>query len=253
MAVTPLLKWFEKPDGELAYIKISNKMNAKNQSEANTTNEPNEGLIFDFSESKQKVQTIFAKDESWFVAKDICIILGLSNVTKSLSNLDNDEKLTLPLVRSGQIREVNCVNESGLYNLIFKSRKKEAKSFRKWVTKDVLPNLRKKGYYAMHQKQKNDFIDARDIPFYTKPINGYNVRCIDINGIVWVVINDANKAIHSSTSSNQLAKKLNARQYLAQKIWLFGNTHPAWCTNELGLQLLLAGSRKFSNQLNLSI
>jgi prophage antirepressor-like protein len=140
-----------------------------------------------------------------------------------------------------------------VYRLIIKSTLPKAQAFERWVMEDVLPTLRKKGFYAMHHQQKSDFIDARDVPFYAKPINGYNVRCIEVENAVWVVINDANKAIHSSTSSNQLAKKLNIKQILAKKIWLFGNTHPAWCTNELGLQLLLAGSRKFSNQLNLAL
>lgn len=209
-------------------------------------------LAFQFSATKQEVRSLTIDAEPFFVAKDVCDILELPNTSMALSKLDSDEKLTSKILMSGQNRKMWLVSESGLYALIMRSNKPEARIFRKWVTKDVLPSIRKKGFYSV-ARSKTDFIDARDIPYYTKPINGYNVRCIDVNGIVWVVINDANKAIHSSTSSNQLAKKLNARQSLAQKIWLFGNTHPAWCTNELGLQLLLAGSRKFNNQLNLPI
>ncbi len=221
---------------------------------AKTIKKPQEVMTFQFSESKRKVQSTYHQDTPYFVATDICNILGLGNVTRALSSLDDDEKLPLPIVRAGQTRMVNCVNESGLYNLIFKSRKKEAKAFKKWVTSEVLPTLRKKGYYAMHRPQQN-FIDARDIPFYTKQINGYSVRCIELNNTVWVVVNDVNKSIHSSTSSNQVAKKLNAKQELAIKVWLYGNTHPAWCTNQLGLQLILAGSRKLqdANQLKLGI
>jgi prophage antirepressor-like protein len=192
------------------------------------------------------------ENEAWTVAKDICDILDLSDVNKTLEKLDNDEKLTRKIFVSGQNRKMWLVNESGLYALIMRSNKPEAKAFRKWVTSEVLPAIRKKGYYGM-QQHTNNYLDARDIPFFTKSINGYNVRCIELKDGVWVVINDANKAIHSSTGSNQLAKKLNARQQLAKKIWLFGNTHPAWCTNQLGLELLLAGSRKFSNQLNLAL
>jgi prophage antirepressor-like protein len=62
--------------------------------------------------------------------------------------LEDDEHLTLPLVRAGQSRTVNVVNESGLYALIFQSRKPVAKKFRKWVTSDVLPAIRKTGYYS---------------------------------------------------------------------------------------------------------
>ena len=81
------------------------------------------------------------------------------------------------------------------------------------------------------------------------------MRSITLKGTTWVSVNDCNQAIHSSTGSFQVAKKLNARQQLAIKIWLFGNTHPAWFTNELGVQLILSGSRKLRmfNQLNLAL
>tara|TARA_R110002126_G_scaffold78629_1_gene195642 strand:+ start:18781 stop:19467 length:687 start_codon:yes stop_codon:yes gene_type:complete len=220
---------------------------------ASSINKQSELLTFQFSESKQEIRNLLIESKPWFVAKDICDVLELQNSRQAVKELDDDEKLMYKLYTSGQNRKTWLVSESGLYALILRSNKPQAKAFRKWITSEVIPTLLKKGFYAMNNQQKDNFIDARDIPFYTKPINGYNVRCIELENQVWVVINDANKAIHSSTSSNQLAKKLNARQILAKKIWLFGNTNPAWCTNQLGLQLLLAGSRKFSNQLNLSI
>jgi len=119
---------------------------------------------------------------------------------------------------------------------------------------DVLPSLRKQGFYGP-KKINNAFLDARAQPYYHTPINNYQVRCIEINGSIWVSINDINKSMHSSTTSNQSAKKLNAIKTLAKKIWLFGNTNPAWFTNELGTQLLLSGSRKFDNinQLKLNL
>jgi prophage antirepressor-like protein len=209
-------------------------------------------VAFRFNASSQELTSILVDKEPYFVAKDICNILELDNVTNALSKLDTDEKLTLKILRSGQNRNVNCVSESGLYALIMRSNKPEAKSFRKWVTKEVLPSIRKKGFYSVNKELK-DFIDARDVPFYHTLVNDFKVRCIEIENEVWVSINDCNKAIHSSTGANQLSKRLNAKQTLAQKIWLFGNTHPSWFTNELGLQLLLAGSRKYNHQLNLPL
>lgn len=95
------------------------------------------------------VRTVVIKDEPWFVAKDVCEILNLENVTKAVSTLEEDE-LTLLSVRSGgQVREMNVVSESGLYALIFKSRKENAKRFRKWVTGEVLPQIRKTGKYEV--------------------------------------------------------------------------------------------------------
>lgn len=79
--------------------------------------------------------------ESWFIAKDICCALGLQDVSMTVKRLDDDEKLIQTLFVSGQGRETWTVNESGLYGLIFLSRKPEAKAFRKWVTNEVLPSI----------------------------------------------------------------------------------------------------------------
>lgn len=85
--------------------------------------------------------------EPLFVVQDICDVLGLDNPTKVIQNLDKDEKLTSVIVRAGKKIKMNLVDESGLYTLTFKSRKPEAIKFRKWVTKEVLPSIRKTGKY----------------------------------------------------------------------------------------------------------
>lgn len=100
-----------------------------------------------FNASDKQLSPVLINNLPYFVAVEVCDILGLSNPTKALYGLDNDEKLTLPMVRAGQKREVNLVNESGLYNLIFRSNKPEAKAFRKWVTSEVLPAIRRTGSY----------------------------------------------------------------------------------------------------------
>lgn len=135
-----------------------------------------------------------------------------------------------------------AVNESGLYHLIFQSRKPEARKFRKWVTSEVLPSIRRKGFYIAG-KTSGDFIDARDIP-YTKSIhNGCTVRMVEVNGNCWFSINDLNRSIGSRTESAQSARKLNTRLPLAAKVWLYGTTQPGWFTNSLGAKLLLCASR----------
>lgn len=206
---------------------------------------------FKFSPTSQEVRSLYIDNEPWFIAKDICDILDHTNASVAIKMLDEDERAKQSLGRQGKTW---LINESGLYTLILRSNKPEAKMFRRWVTKEVLPAIRKQGYYGQAKKD-NDFIDARDIPFERKEVNGYLVRHITLNGTVWVPVNDVNRAMHSSTDSGQLAKKLNAKQELAVKIWLFGNTHPCRCTNELGLNLIISGSRKFSNanQLKLSV
>lgn len=94
------------------------------------------------------VRATLIDNEPYFIAKDVCNVLQLTDVSKSVERLDEDEKLIRKVFVSGQNREVIMVNESGLYNLIFRSNKSEAKAFRKWVTSEVLPSIRKTGTYT---------------------------------------------------------------------------------------------------------
>ena len=88
-------------------------------------------------------------NQPWFIAKDVCTALELSEVSNTVKRLDDDEKLTRTVFVSGQGREMWFINESGLYNLIFQSRKPEARAFRKWVTNVVLPSIRQTGQYRI--------------------------------------------------------------------------------------------------------
>lgn len=88
--------------------------------------------------------------EPWFVAKDVCDILDLKNPSVALQSLEDDERTKVFLGRQG---EANCINESGLYTLIIRSNKPVAKRFRKWITADVLPTIRKTGGYVADETQ----------------------------------------------------------------------------------------------------
>lgn len=199
-----------------------------------------EVMSFQFSESKNQVRTIIEKNDIFFVGSDVAKTLGYKNSRKALN--DHCKGVTKRyILTNGGKQKMNVIPEGDVFRLIINSELPSAQQFESWVMDEVLPSIRKKGYYAMHQPHRN-FIDARDIPFKEKEINGFNVRFIELESGVWVSLNDVNKALHSSTASNQLAKKLNAKQVLAQKIWIFGNTHPAWFTNELGLQLVIANA-----------
>ena len=92
------------------------------------------------------------RGEPWFVARDVCRVLDIANNRDAVTGLDDDEKITVANPdgnpRAGIPHEMTLVSESGLYALVFRSRKPEARRFRKWVTAEVLPALRKKGYYA---------------------------------------------------------------------------------------------------------
>lgn len=96
------------------------------------------------------VRIILQGNEPWFVAKDVCDCLDLSNSRKALSRLEDDEKGVTSSDTLGGKQEMATVNEYGLYSLVLSSRKPEAKEFKRWITHDVLPSLRKYGTYSLN-------------------------------------------------------------------------------------------------------
>ena len=98
---------------------------------------------------KMEVRVAGSADEPLFCAADVCLALELQNVSEATSKLDDDELVSVKVISGGQTREMLHVTESGLYHLIFKSRKAAAKRFRRWVTEEVLPAIRKEGGYSL--------------------------------------------------------------------------------------------------------
>jgi len=103
----------------------------------------NEMQIFS-SEQFGQVRTVLVNGAPWFVAADVCRALELSNPTVAVSRLDNDERAKFNLGRQGY---GSIVSESGLYSLVLSSRKPEAKQFKRWITHEVIPAIRKHGGY----------------------------------------------------------------------------------------------------------
>ena len=100
--------------------------------------------------SDKDVRIVLKEQNPWFVASDICSILELKNITKAILTLDEDEKDDITISNTiNRKQKTKFISESGLYALIFKSRKEEAKKFRKWVTSEVLPSIRKTGQYKL--------------------------------------------------------------------------------------------------------
>lgn len=110
----------------------------------------NKLMIFE-NEAFGKVRTLNLDGEPWFVAADVCSVLDLSNPTIAVSRLDEDERAKFNLGRQG---DATIVNEPGLYTLVLGSRKPEAKAFKRWITHEVLPNIRKHGVYITDEKLK---------------------------------------------------------------------------------------------------
>jgi prophage antirepressor-like protein len=143
-----------------------------------TMNQQNTPVI-PFAFDDALVRALWVENDPWFVLVDVCRVLGIANSRDAASRLDDDEKGCVgnpdaPLV--GGNPTLNIVSESGLYALIFRSRKPEAVRFRKWVTSEVIPSLRKTGRYAMP--------GASDDP---APGTGWNAACWDRSEITALV------------------------------------------------------------------
>lgn len=117
-----------------------------------------ESQLFNFK--GKQVRTVTINNEPYFVATDVTKILGLTNTTVALSRLDNDERSKFNLGRQG---EANVVNEYGLYELIIASRKPEAHEFKRWITHEVLPSIRKNGVYMTDQKAYDITHNSNDL------------------------------------------------------------------------------------------
>ena len=107
----------------------------------------NDLQVFDYQD--KEVRTVQIDGETWFVLKDVCGILGIKSTADVFARLDEDEKGVGLIDTPGGGQKMSIVNESGLYSVILRSDKPEAKPFRKWVTSEVLPALRKTGQYQM--------------------------------------------------------------------------------------------------------
>ncbi|MBK8508985.1 MAG: Bro-N domain-containing protein [Candidatus Competibacteraceae bacterium] len=103
--------------------------------------------IVTFNFVAQRVRIVMRGNEPWFVAADVCEALTIANSRMALDRLDDDEKGVSSIDTPGGNQELSIINESGLYSLILTSRKPEAKKFKKWVTSEVLPAIRKTGRY----------------------------------------------------------------------------------------------------------
>ena len=98
--------------------------------------------VFNFNPANQQIRVEVINGEAWFVAKDVCDALGIKNSRDAVFNvLDDDEKGVAKIYTLGGNQKMTVINESGVYNLIFRSNKPQARAFRKWVTSEVLPTI----------------------------------------------------------------------------------------------------------------
>lgn len=117
--------------------------------------------ITTFTYNMNRVRTVFKEGEPWFVLKDVCEILDIGNNRMVAERLDDDEKNSVSITDGNRGNpNFTVISESGLYNVIFLSRKPEAKKFKKWVTSEVLPSIRKTGSYVQTPKTYIQALEA---------------------------------------------------------------------------------------------
>ena len=102
-----------------------------------------------------EIRTVEYDGDTWFIVKDVCRALEVANSNDAVARLDGDEKGVVLADTLGGVQNMVIINESGLYSLVLSSRKPEAKTFKRWITHEVLPSIRKHGMYAMDELLDN--------------------------------------------------------------------------------------------------
>ena len=116
--------------------------------------------VMPFSFQKQSVRIIIKEDDIWFCLKDVCFILQIKNWNDAQRNMDDDEKGVVKTDTPGGEQTLNIVSEPGLYKLIMRSRKPEARAFQRWVTHEVLPQIRQTGGYSPETTAASKLLDT---------------------------------------------------------------------------------------------
>lgn len=172
----------------------------------------------------------------WFVLADVCRVLGLSNPSQAASTLDDDEKYTLTNsegIASAQVQTLNIISESGLYSLVLRSRKQEARAFKRWITSEVIPSIRKTGRYGADPNAiLNDPNALRGL------LANYSERVIALEGRNAVLEPKAQAldriaTAHGSLCITDAAKVLQLQprelfNYLHRSRWIFRRPGTGW-------------------------
>lgn len=187
-----------------------------------TINRQATGLqIFSNNETGVSIRTTVERGEIWFIAQDICNILGLKNPRKAMQSLEMDEKHDVTICYTpGGNQRVKAVNESGIYHLIFISRKPEAKVFRRWVTGEVLPSIRRTGSYSSGMNrpagEPSRLPLPRHRPFfenwkgYVSPYLSYT-ECYKVAKELGISYSHVRKVFMGTSVSERVARALTSR------------------------------------------
>lgn len=200
--------------------------------------------VFNFNRENSLVRSRLINGEPWFLANDIAEILGYSNPRDAIRKHCNERGVAFcDTLTDGGIQKIKYINEGNMYRLIVNCKLPIAEIFEEWIFDEVLPSIRKKGYYGT-RKETKDYLDVRDIPYKVVNFQDGEVRVVEVGGEKWYSLNDIHSCIGARTESSQSVRRLNAKQMLARKMWLYGVPNPGWFVKELGVRLLLCASQK---------
>jgi len=153
------------------------------------------------SEVFGEIRTCQVNNQIMFVGKDVATALGYTNTSKAIrDHIDDDDKLTERFVLSGQVRSVIIINESGLYSLILSSKLPQAKAFKRWVTSEVLPQIRQTGGYIPTRAADGRDLSAEEILNRADVIVGRTLRML-------------NEEAEDTLTATQVAKTFNMTTY----------------------------------------
>lgn len=191
-----------------------------------------------FSFNEHEVRSILIDNQPWFVGKDVAEVLGYSNTRKALADhVDDEDKGVTKRDTLGGQQEMTIINESGLYSLILSSKLPTAKQFKRWVTSEVLPAIRKTGMYASTGTEKYYILEAARLISECKKRESLPYLIQTLSGIV--DLSEVNKSVNvKKTVYDPLQEFLNSSEvyefvgkpakevYKQFKIFCAENDHP---------------------------
>jgi len=213
--------------------------------------------LFDYS--GRIVRTVTVNGEPWFVAVDVCDVLDIRNVADAVSTLDDDEKGIASVDTLGGPQRVIRVSEPGLYSLILRSRKPEAKAFKRWVTHEVLPAIRKTGSFVANltPRQMAELIlaesDRADREAEARALAETKVAVLEPAAQAWDELVDTGTTLDVAAAAKKLCEngivtgQNRLYKYLRDIGWVFKNsTQPMQSAVDTGW-LTVDWGKKFTN------
>lgn len=170
-----------------------------------------------FSYESLRVRTVTDDMGIWFVLRDVCDVLGIVDDKQVYDRLDEDERGRYKTPTPGGLQEMRCINEPGLYDTIIRSNSDKAKPFRRWITHDVLPSIRKQGYYSLLSDE-----ELIEVITEKQRIDGSFLGKIDKTAIKAKLLKESRKKAQADSDLLYLCKdKYTCKEYRVKlkEIW----------------------------------